>query len=147
MKKLLIIFVAVVVVGGYLYINRDTYNYGNKFQPTFSPTLEPIQTETTQPQNTSADGNVKTFTIIGKNYSFSIPEISVSRGDTVKIIFKNSEGMHDWTLDEFNVRTPRIQKDQSAEVQFVADKSGQFQYYCSVGNHRAQGMWGTLTVK
>jgi hypothetical protein len=32
-------------------------------------------------------------------------------------------------------------------VEFTADKAGTFEYYCSVGNHRAMGMKGTLTVK
>jgi len=32
-------------------------------------------------------------------------------------------------------------------VTFVADKTGTFEYYCSVGNHRAQGMVGKLIVE
>jgi uncharacterized cupredoxin-like copper-binding protein len=32
-------------------------------------------------------------------------------------------------------------------VQFVADKTGTFEFYCSVGNHRQMGMVGTLVVQ
>ena len=74
-------------------------------------------------------------------------QLKAKKGDTVKITFKNSEGIHDWVIDEFNARTPRIQSGQSAQVEFVANKTGSFVYYCSVGEHRAQGMWGTLVVE
>ena len=32
-------------------------------------------------------------------------------------------------------------------VTVVSDKTGSFEYYCSVGTHRQMGMKGTLTVK
>lgn len=90
---------------------------------------------------------VKTFTVEGQNFSYSPSTISVSKGDKVKIIFKNVGGTHDWNLDEFGAKTPIIQTGQTAEVTFTADKAGTFEYYCSVGSHRAMGMVGTLTVK
>jgi nitrosocyanin len=92
-------------------------------------------------------GEVKEFTVEGKNFSFSPSTLTVNKGDTVKITFKNSGGMHDFVLDEFNVKTKPIESGASETVSFTADKAGTFNYYCSVGNHRAMGMQGTLTVK
>ncbi len=86
------------------------------------------------------------FTITGANFSFSPKEISVKKGDTVLVTFKNVEGFHDFIIDEFNVNTGRIQGGSEKTVKFIASKAGEFQYYCSVGNHRAMGMWGTLKV-
>ena len=74
-------------------------------------------------------------------------DIKVKKGDTVTINFMNKEGIHDWVIDEFGVRTPKIQAGQSASVTFVADKTGTFEYYCSVGSHRARGMRGNLIVE
>lgn len=37
--------------------------------------------------------------------------------------------------------------DGVTSVTFVADTLGTFEYYCSVGNHRAQGMVGNLVVE
>ncbi|OGF26934.1 hypothetical protein A2477_04200 [Candidatus Falkowbacteria bacterium RIFOXYC2_FULL_47_12] len=93
------------------------------------------------------DGAVKTFTVEGQNFSYAPNTITVNKGDKVKIIFKNIGGTHNWILDEFNVSTPIIQTGQSAEVTFTADKTGTFEYYCSIGSHRAMGMVGTLTVQ
>ena len=75
-----------------------------------------------------------------------IRALGVSFVDTVKIIFKNAKGFHDWTLDEFNAATKQLTVGQSETIQFVADKAGTFEYYCSVGNHRQQGMVGKLVV-
>lgn len=109
-------------------------------------TASSINQETVS-SDTSTASNVKTFTITGSNYAFAPNVITVNKGDTVKIIMQNSGGMHDLKIDEFNVATPRITGGQDASVEFVADKTGSFQYYCSVGSHRAMGMWGTLMVK
>ncbi|MDQ5952387.1 MAG: plastocyanin, partial [Patescibacteria group bacterium] len=71
---------------------------------------------------------------------------TVQKGDTVRIIFKNEDGFHDLKIDEFNVATKQIQGGAEETVEFVADKAGTFEYYCSVGKHRDMGMKGTITV-
>ena len=73
--------------------------------------------------------------------------MKLRKGDTVKIVFKNSGGMHDWVIDEFSAKTKRIAANQEDTIQFVADKAGTFEYYCSVGNHRQMGMKGNLIVQ
>lgn len=94
----------------------------------------------------TSSGSVKTFTVTGKNFSFSPSTLTVKKGDTVKITFSNSGGIHDFVIDEFNVQTSRINGGQSQTVEFIANKAGSFEYYCSVGTHRQMGMRGTLTV-
>lgn len=89
----------------------------------------------------------KEFTISGSNYSFSPAEMKVKKGDTVRITFKNSGGFHDLKIDEFNIATAQLQSGEEQIVQFVADKTGTFEYYCSVGQHRAMGMKGNLIVE
>ena len=89
---------------------------------------------------------VKEFAIDGNNFSLTPAAITVNKGDTVKITFTNRLGMHDWKLDEFNVGTKVLKAGESETVTFVADKSGTFEYYCSVGSHRQMGMVGKLIV-
>lgn len=86
------------------------------------------------------------FTVTGYNFGFTPSTLTVHKGDHVKISFVNSGGVHDFVIDEFHVATPRIETNASTTVEFDANQAGTFQYYCSVGNHRAMGMWGTLTV-
>lgn len=90
---------------------------------------------------------VREFTVIGDNFKFDISSITVKKGETVRVTFKNSTGTHDWVLDEFpGARTKVIGANQEETIEFVADKAGTFEYYCSVGKHRELGMKGTLTV-
>lgn len=96
---------------------------------------------------TQTESIVKEFTVAGNNYKFLPAELKVKKGDTVKIIFKNDGGTHDFVIDEFNAKTKRIKSGETETIQFIVDKAGTFEYYCSVGNHRQEGMKGTLTVQ
>jgi len=65
----------------------------------------------------------------------------------VRIEFTSISGIHDWTVDEFFAATDRVSDGEITAVEFVADKKGTFEYYCSVGRHRANGMKGSLVVE
>ena len=91
--------------------------------------------------------NVKEFSVDAVPFSFSPSTMSVNKGDTVKITVKNVNGTHDFKINKFNVSTRTLNTGETQTITFVADKAGTFEYYCSVGNHRAMGMVGTLIVR
>ncbi len=118
-----------------------------------------LKRNTTQPQEPQVQGesasntatnvsseNVKEFTINGSSFKFEPAEIKVSKGDTVKITFKDDDGTHNLVVDGYNVST-RILSEGTDTIQFVANKAGTFEYYCSIGSHRDLGMKGTLIVE
>lgn len=76
---------------------------------------------------------------------FSLKEISVNKGDIVRIKVTNIKGNHDFVIDEYNIKeiTPL---NEEVIIEFTADKAGEFIYYCSVPGHRQKGQWGTLKV-
>lgn len=90
---------------------------------------------------------VRTFEIRGGMFFYDVKELRVREGEVVKIVFTNDEGFHDFVIDEFDARTEKIAAGKTAEVTFTASKKGTFEYYCSVGDHRAKGMKGTLIVE
>lgn len=153
----LVAIAAVILIGAvaYIFVNRtaQTTPQAAQTQETVQPTS--VQTEPTAPESTAQESmgqkdattGVTTFQISAQNFSFSVPEIRVKMGSKVKIVLTNNEGMHNWTIDEFNAKTSTIQAGKSAEVEFIASKKGNFEYYCSVGNHRQQGMVGNLIVE
>lgn len=98
-------------------------------------------------QTEPANNEVKIFNVTGKNFSFSQNEIRVNKGDTVKIVFTSTDDFHDWTVDEFDAATEQVTTGNTSEVEFVASEVGIFEYYCSVGSHRALGMVGNLIVE
>tara|TARA_B100000686_G_C16341102_1_gene737961 strand:+ start:43 stop:552 length:510 start_codon:yes stop_codon:yes gene_type:complete len=87
------------------------------------------------------------FDVIGGNFYYDMEEIRVSQGDTVTINFRSEDGYHDWVVDEFDAATAKVQTGETTSVTFVADQAGTFEYYCSVGSHRANGMVGNLIVE
>ena len=90
---------------------------------------------------------VQEFMVNGDNFTFSPSSMIVKKGDTVQITFTNTEGFHDLKIDEYDVATAKLNAGGTETIEFVADKAGTFEYYCSVGSHRAMGMKGTLTVE
>ena len=143
MKRIFItvVIIATIAIGGWkLSAQKSTGESPTPPMPTGTTTNEPIPSP-------AANSAIKEFTVTGKNYSFSLSAITVQKGDQVKILFKNEGGFHDLKIDEFNVATKQIKGGETDTIEFTADKSGSFEYYCSVGSHRAMGMKGTLTVE
>ncbi|MBI2464729.1 cupredoxin domain-containing protein [Candidatus Shapirobacteria bacterium] len=136
MKNLFLVALVVFIVGsGYFYMKQ-------------SPTPAPVGTNTsTEVTQAMTEGATQTFNIKGLNFAFDVKEIRVKKGDKVTINFTNTEGFHDFKIDELNVTSKQIQAGESETVTFTADKAGTFEYYCSVGQHRQNGMWGKLIVE
>ena len=133
-----IVVVAVLVAGGFLLFKNKSV----------APTEIEINDNMPIPGSEVEETEVvKEFNADVAPFSFSPSTISVDRGDTVKINVKNVNGTHDLKIDEFNASTRVLNVGEMETITFVADKVGTFQYYCSVGNHRAQGMVGTIIVR
>lgn len=140
-KTTSIVIAIIVIIGGIWYLSA------RKAPTTITPKQEVTSAVVTQTPSLQEPANTKSFTVEGGNFKFTPNTIAVAKGDTVKITFKNMEGFHDFVLDEFQIRTKQIPAGQEETIQFVADKVGTFEYYCSVGSHRTMGMVGTLEVK
>ena len=131
------------IVGALVFAGCAKQVPSKKVESTQSPAVTTQATATPAPETK----NAKVFTVTGLDFTFDLKEIKVKKGDTVQIVFKNTEGMHDWRVDEFNAATKKIRTGEQDTVTFVADKVGTFEYYCSVGKHRAMGMKGNLIVQ
>jgi len=77
---------------------------------------------------------------------YSLKEIRVKKGDTVRIKATNIKGMHDFVIDEYGVKQ-ELPLNQETTIEFTADKTGEFVYYCSKPGHRTKGQWGKLIVE
>ena len=106
----------------------------------------PTITDTTDIKNIPSP-KAKMFMVNGTNFAFDVKEIRVQEGDIVTIHFMSDDGFHDLVIDEFNARTEKIKTGGMAMMTFVASKKGTFEYYCSVGQHRMNGMVGKLIVE
>lgn len=113
-----------------------------------SANVQTQQSNSTASSNTGTlNGNIREFRVIGKNYAFTPTEMRVKQGETVRIVFENTQGFHDFRIDELNVATNKMYEGKEEAVEFTASEQGTFSYYCSVISHRQYGMEGKLVVE
>ena len=153
---LLIVLGIIGVGGGAVYVVTK-----NRAKVTVSPSPTPIATLSPSPLLSPStevmsdqESNIKEFSMTswyemkdGKAATnFSLKEIKVKKGDTVRIKVTNTKGNHDFSLDEYGIKKP-TPLDQEVVIEFKADKVGSFKYYCSMVGHRMMGQEGTLIVE
>lgn len=154
----IVVLLLVLAAGAFAMRGNDAEDNTRDNMPGGASTGTPVATSTgtpspatSTPNPTSTSGtpapSTVTVNVVGSAFAFNPTSIRVKQGQRVRIVFRNAGGMHDWVIDEFNARTPVIQAGQTATVEFVASRKGTFEYYCSVMNHRAQGMKGSLIVE
>lgn len=150
-KKMLVFGIVLVLVAGSMFY------IGAKYEKNKLSRLGLLKngTEQTQKQKKNKEEQkneqnaVKEFSMTSYYDNtgkwFSLKEIRVKKGDTVRIKVTNTKGTHDFTLDEYGVKemTPL---NKEVTIEFTADKVGEFEYYCSVPGHRAGGQSGKLVV-
>lgn len=91
---------------------------------------------------------VTELTVEGFEYGFDPEEITINRGDTVRIIFRNTGILgHDWAVPDWNITTPEIDGGEEATLEFKADRTGSIRFICTVPGHEQLGMRGTLHVR
>lgn len=80
-------------------------------------------------------------------FTFGQDEVLLSQNSTVKFRITNVRGNHDFVIDELNISTGPIPEGEFVDVVIPTDQVGEFTYYCSVADHRAQGMEGTIIIE
>lgn len=134
-----------LVIGGGLWFWKSKSENKPVEQPQVPQEIQ--VTPAASPEIATTSGQIKSFTVEGSSFKFVPNVIKVKKGDNVTITFRSVEGIHNFSIDEFDVKTNQIGSGEEEDVDFVADKTGTFEYYCSVGNHRKMGMVGQLIVE
>ena len=88
------------------------------------------------------------YTLDLQNFSYTPNVIQGKAGETLKVKIVNVGGFHNFVIDELGVASKQIAEGESeiVEILIPADATGEYEFYCSVGNHRAQGMVGILMI-
>ncbi|OGC95255.1 hypothetical protein A3H89_04335 [Candidatus Amesbacteria bacterium RIFCSPLOWO2_02_FULL_48_11] len=133
-----------MVVIGIAIAGLTMVKKGGQVEGTQIAVEESVNTQEVPMSDTS---EVKVVNIEGGAFYFKPNEIRAKAGETVKIVFTNAGGIHDFVIDELSVQSTKINDGETTEVVFTPQTPGTFEFYCSVGNHRAMGMKGTLIVE
>jgi cytochrome c oxidase subunit II len=92
-------------------------------------------------------GRIKEFSIIAKQWAFEPSTIRVDKGDMVKLSIQSVDVKHGIALPDFGINS-RLDPGLTTLIEFVADKTGTFTFFCSVQCGSGHGaMRGSLIVK
>ena len=141
-SKIAIIVIIIVLIAGGAYLFTTSNS-----QPAVNDTAEiNQQEEIVDDTQMEVDADTVVIEVSGANFSFNPSKITVKKGQKVKVVFTANDMQHDFVIDKLDVKSDIVTAGNTTEVEFTPTEAGEFEYYCSVGNHRAQGMVGTLTV-
>ena len=98
-------------------------------------------------KNLTGNGQVKEFSVTAKMFEFIPNEIVVNKGDHVILHIKSIDVVHGFAIVAYDINE-QLNPGEEVKVEFVADKEGEFGFFCSVpcGSGHT-GMQGKLIVK
>lgn len=84
-----------------------------------------------------AQESVRVIQVHAKRFSFTPSEITLQKGETVKLVLTSEDVPHALVIPELNVKQ-EVSKGHPAEVTIVADKAGDFHgmcgHFCGTGH-------------
>ena len=139
--------VAVVIYGliYYFVLSKNGSNpYGQTATSQQNMTPTTAQTQTV-PIGVTASEKI---TVEGSEFSFIPSKITLKKGQTAEITFKNTGKFpHNLSIADLGVKSKTIQPGEEDTFTVTADKTGQFGFVCTVPGHADKGMKGILTVE
>ncbi len=153
-----VLVVATIGVGGFYVMGLNQASSTPKDAETMTTIDEQVddsmvkESSTSGDKMTASDGamieEVVEIEVSSEGLAFTPKEIRVKAGSKVRLTYNNTKGTHDFVIDEFvGAKTKQISAGQSDTVEFVADKTGEYEFYCSIPGHRAAGMKGVFIVE
>ena len=157
---LIFVVIAVVVLVGVLVFSAsnkqdevtETVNVDSLTQPVNETNTDEMMVEEDKiimnaPEENETMEEIRVIEVEGGSFYYKPNEIRIKAGEKVKITLNSVDMMHDFVIDELNVRTPIIKSGETTSIEFSVEEPGEYEFYCSVGQHRANGMFGKLIVE
>lgn len=116
-----------------------------------SPTDNSASSSATPADGSSSDtpttNDERVITMDAGSFYYKPNVITAKLGEKLKVVITSKDMVHNFNIDELNVHSPMIHSGETNSVEFVASKQGTFEFYCSVGQHRAHGQVGKITIE
>jgi carboxymethylenebutenolidase len=135
---------------GHAFANPSGDNYAKEeTEDAWSKTLAFLNSELGQAEKQLEARSIRMH---ARNYRFYMdgdesPTIRVAYGQAIALEISSYEGEHDIRVDEIGLASNVVNEGDITTVNITPMRKGEFQYYCSVGNHRHLGMSGRFIVE
>lgn len=111
-----------------------------------SASAMPAASAAAQSSGSAMMSDVKEIAVDSFSFGFTPSTIRVKAGEKVRLNVTNKGGFHNFEIPEYYVET-QTPDGKTTVVEFTAGKAGTYEFFCGVGNHKAQGQKGTLIVE
>lgn len=120
-------------------------------QSTIKPAVidQPITNKVPAPDSIGVDEMIVENNIVeieAGSFYYKPSTLTLKKGEKVTLRFKAVDMMHDLNVDELALKIPVTKSGNEVSIEFTPEKVGEFEYYCSVGQHRKNGQVGKLIV-
>ena len=107
-----------------------------------------ISESTTGNTVSATDDLIKDVTISMYNFGFNQDQVTVKKGDHVRLRVTSTQGMHGLMIPDLGLSTSKLAAGEEQILDFVANQSGAFSYYCNVPCGKGhKSMRGQLVVE
>ncbi|NQZ84842.1 MAG: cupredoxin domain-containing protein [Nanoarchaeales archaeon] len=90
---------------------------------------------------------VREFDIDMSNFAYSKKVITVESGVKVRIKLTNSNGFHNFIIDDLNIKSDVLSIADTEYIEFIAINKGAYVYYSAISDDKVKGMIGTLYIE
>ncbi len=137
---------AIIVTSGCL----NTLDDNSPEENTMPEDIQENQTETS-PETSEQQEIDRTIELTGRlDNTYNTHEIDVEEGETIEFIYQHRGGQHDLVLEKNGERVAGTEvlstMGDSDSFTYTFEEEADYQFYCSVGTHRAQGMEGQINI-
>lgn len=101
------------------------------------------------PTDPDADAAMVGYALDMSPFKFGPNLIEAEPGQKVTVKLSNSQGTHNFIIDELGVQSPTISSgsEETIVINIPANAvPGDYEFYCGIGNHRQLGMVGILRI-
>lgn len=138
---IVIAFVAVIGAVAIFVTNRDAEGNSD---------IHNGENDSDNSSNSSDDSEEFDIELEMRNFKYSDTLIEAAPGDVLKIKLVSEGGTHDFVIDQLDISSGEIFTGKSKIITIAIPddfEPGDYQFYCSISDHRAMGMVGTLRIK
>lgn len=148
MKKysfILIVIIGILIIGGIIYFTLPAKQVNHNGSEVNNDMNNQMMNNNMMMIHST--GETKEFNVRAFNWGFNPATIEVKAGDKVVLHVTTDDIDHGLAINEFLVNK-RVQPGQTTNIEFMADKRGTFEIYCSVPCGEGHlGMKGKLIIK
>jgi heme/copper-type cytochrome/quinol oxidase subunit 2 len=139
-KNSILVAVIIALIGFFVFSQSKT-----KMMPAMNQPQGQV-TPSVTPETKEVPLSTGTIEIEAGSFYYKPSVLKLKKGEKVTLKLNSVSMMHDFNIDELSLKIPVTKSGDVASVEFTPTEVGEFEYYCSIGQHRANGQVGKLIV-